>query len=343
MVVNVVINIYNDMFQLKDTRYNDVRLIFQEEGHKYTDTFGNTYKSTTTLLHDYQPKFDREYWLNKKAKELHISKERLAKQWDTITVEACERGTNTHNGLEDGIKDNSMFKKAVQYSYADDGSMITLADIPNINMNVKPLDVKGFIDATENKYPEIYRVFDYYTNAGYTIYSEIGAFLIDYLTSGCIDVLCLRDDQFVIGDWKTNRGGLKFEAGYYKKDKTIKPAQETDNWVTKKEYLLPPVNHLPNCNGSIYNLQLSKYAFMVETILGIPCAGLWLAHIDSDFVLNQYGRPKRFSDGLYHIKSNPVEKVTLHKMSYLKNEVISILNDRRKEIEASRIRCASLF
>lgn len=331
------------MLQLRDTRYNDVRLIFKEDGHKYTDTLGNEYLSTTTLLHDYQKKFDKDYWLEKKAKELHISKERLLKQWDTIKDEACERGTNTHNGLEDGIKDNSKFKDAVKYTLAKDGSMITVADIPNINMNVKPLDIKGFIDATENKYPEIYKVFDYYTNAGYTIYSEVGGFLIDFLTSGCIDVLCLREDQFVIGDWKTNRGGLKFEAGYYKKDKSVKPAQETNQWITKNEYLLPPVNHLPNCNGSIYNLQLSKYAFMVEYILGIPCAGLWLAHIDSDFVLNEYGRPRRFPDGLYHIKDNPVPSVTLHKMKYLKKEIISILSDRRKAVEASRIRSRSLF
>lgn len=331
------------MLELKDSRYNDVRLIFKEDGHKYTDTFGNEYKSTTTLLHDYKPKFDRDYWLEKKAKELHISKERLAKQWANITDEACTRGTNTHNALEDGIKDNSKFKDAVRYSFADDGTMITIADIPNINMNVKPLDIKGFIDATENKYSEIYEIFNYYTNNGYTIYSEVGAFLIDYLTSGCIDVLCLREDQFVIGDWKTNRGGLKFEAGYYKKDKSTRPAQETDEWVTKKEFLLPPVGHLANCNGSIYNLQLSKYAYMVETILGIPCVGLWLAHIDSDFVLNKYGRPMRFADGLYHIKQNPVEKVTLHKMKYLKKEIIDILADRRREIESTRVRSQLLF
>ena len=29
------------MLTLKDTGYNDVRLIFKEEGHKYNDTFGN--------------------------------------------------------------------------------------------------------------------------------------------------------------------------------------------------------------------------------------------------------------------------------------------------------------
>ena len=60
------------MLQLKDTRYNDVRLIFKEEGHKYNDTFGNEYKSMTTLLHDYAPAFDQSYWLKKKAKEYKI-------------------------------------------------------------------------------------------------------------------------------------------------------------------------------------------------------------------------------------------------------------------------------
>ena len=72
------------MLTLRDTRYNDVRLIFKEEGHKYNDTFGNEYKSTTTLLHSYQPVFDKKYWLKKKAKELGISEKRLEEQWQTI-------------------------------------------------------------------------------------------------------------------------------------------------------------------------------------------------------------------------------------------------------------------
>ena len=331
------------MLNLKDTRYNDVRLIFKEEGHKYNDTFGNEYKSTTTLLHEYQPAFDKSYWLKKKAKELGISEKRLAQQWQDITDEACARGTKTHNGLEDGIKSSSMFKKAVQHMIKDNGEMITIADLPDINTNIKQLNINEFKELTENKYPKVYEVFEYYAYAGYKIYSEIGGFLIDYLVSGTIDVLCIRDDQFVIGDWKTNRGGLQFESGYYKKDRTQKPNQLTDVWVPKKDTLLPPVNNLPLCNGSIYNLQLSLYAYMVETILGIPCAGLWLCHIDSDFVLNEYGMPKRFPDGLYHVKENPVEKVTLHKMKYLRNEIIKVLEDRRKQIAATKIQSKNLF
>lgn len=323
--------------KLKDERYKNVRLIFNEEGHKYTDNFGNEYKSTTTILHDYQPSFDKNYWLKKKAKELNISTKELAKQWDKIRDEACDRGTKTHNNLEDGIKSSSKFKDAIRYIQPKNGEMITIADIPDINRNVKELDIKQFIDITENKYQEIYNVFEYYKNNGYKIYSEIGGFLIDYLISGTIDVLCIREDQFVIGDWKTNRDGLKFESGYYKKDKTQKPYQDTNIWIGKKENLLPPVSGMPNCNGSIYNLQLSMYAAMVQIILGIPCAGLWLAHIDSDFILNEYGMPKKFNDGTFKLNENPKEKITLHKMIYRYKEIQAILNDRKKVLKANEI------
>lgn len=323
------------MLELRDKRYNDIRLVFDEPQHKYTDTLGNGYISTTTILHNYQPKFDKSYWLRKKSKELGISEKKLEQQWDTIKDEACERGSNTHNGLEDGIKGGSQFKKAIQYlETRQSGEMITVADIPTILGNYRLLDLSEFIELTENKYPQIYEVFQRYTDNGYQIYAEIGTFLIDFLVSGTIDVLLLREDKFVIGDWKTNRGGLKFEAGYFKKDKSQKPAQTTDIWVPKQDFLLPPVNNLPNCNGSVYNLQLSMYAFMVELILGIPCIGMWLCHIDSDFELNEYGQPKRFPDGLYHIKENPKEKTTFHVMQYRKQEIELILNDRRMQLEA---------
>lgn len=331
------------MFNIRDTRYEDIKLTFKEEGHSYTDSLGNSYLSATTLLHRYSPAFDKSYWLKKKAQELHISEKRLEQQWGTITKEACERGTKTHNGLEDGIKGSSMFKEAVKYMIKENGEMITVADISNIHANVKEMYLDEFIDMTEGKYPKFYEVFKYYISKGYKIYSEIGAFLIDYLLSGTIDVLLLRDDQFVIGDWKTNRGGLKFESGYYKKDKSTIPNQETDVWVSTSDTLLPPVSNLPKCNGMIYNLQLSLYAVFVEYILGIPCAGLWLGHIDSDFVLNQWGRPKRFPDGLYHVKKNPQPQCTLHKMQFLRNEIYAILADRKKEVEASIVTSKSLF
>lgn len=318
-----------------DSRYNSDYLYFDEPTHKYTDSLGNSYISVTTMIHDnYTPKFDKKYWLRKKSRELGISSKELERQWQAITDEACTRGTATHNGIEDAIKENSMFKNAIQYlNQVESGRCITVADIPNLIP--RPLDLDKFKKATNNKYQKIYDVFDFYINKGYTIYSEIGAFLIDYLISGTIDILCIKEDRFVILDWKTNRNGLQFEAGYFKKDKSTTPAQLTNQYIVKDEKMLPPLSHLDNCNGMHYTMQLSTYARMVELILGIPCVGLGLCHIGSPFVKNQYGMPYRDKNNQYPIDENGEETVNWHHINYLRNEVDAILRDRKTFLDSN--------
>ena len=315
-----------------DNRYKDNFLFFDEGPHKYNDTLGNEYRSVTTLIGDYYNHFDADYWAHKKAREQGKSEKQIRAEWDRIKDEACERGTATHNGIEDAIKSVSKFKEAIRYlEEAKSGRCITIADIPDLIP--RPLDVEEFKEATNNKYPEIYRVFDFYTERGYTIYSEIGAFLIDYLISGTIDIFCYRPTDFVILDWKTNRDGLKFEAGYYKKDKSTIPNQLTNEWVKKKQFMLPPLNHLDDCNGMHYSMQLSLYALMAEIILDIPCVGLGLCHIGSPWVLNKYGQPLRDNEG-YHVDPNGEETVKWFKIQYLKNEAKALLQDRYYKLKA---------
>lgn len=315
-----------------DTRYKDNFLFFDEGPHKYNDSLGNEYRSVTTLIGDYYNHFDADYWAHKKAREQGKSEKQIRAEWDRIKDEACERGTATHNGIEDAIKSVSKFKEAIRYlEEAKSGRCITIADIPDLIP--RPLDVEEFKEATNNKYPEIYRVFDFYTERGYTIYSEIGAFLIDYLISGTIDIFCYRPTDFVILDWKTNRDGLKFEAGYYKKDKSTIPNQLTNEWVKKKQNMLPPLNHLDDCNGMHYTMQLSLYAIMAEIILDIPCVGLGLCHIGSPWVLNKYGQPLRDTEG-YHVDPNGEETVKWFKIQYLKNEAKALLKDRYYRLKA---------
>lgn len=318
-----------------DSRYNSNYLYFDEPTHKYTDSLGNSYISVTTMIHDnYTPKFDKKYWLRKKSRELGISSKELERQWQAITDEACSRGTATHNGIEDAIKENSMFKNAIQYlNQVESGRCITVADIPNLIP--RPLDLDKFKEATNNKYEKIYDVFDFYINKGYTIYSEIGAFLIDYLISGTIDILCIKEDRFVILDWKTNRNGLQFEAGYFKKDKSTTPAQLTNQYIVKDEKMLPPLSHLDNCNGMHYTMQLSTYARMVELILDIPCVGLGLCHIGSPFVKNQYGMPYRDKNNQYPIDENGEETINWYHINYLRNEVDAILKDRKTFLDSN--------
>ena len=318
-----------------DSRYNSDYLYFDEPTHKYTDSLGNSYISVTTMIHDnYTPKFDKKYWLRKKSRELGISSKELERQWQAITDEACSRGTATHNGIEDAIKENSMFKNAIQYlNQVESGRCITVADIPNLIP--RPLDLNKFKEATNNKYQKIYDVFDFYINKGYTIYSEIGAFLIDYLISGTIDILCIKEDRFVILDWKTNRNGLQFEAGYFKKDKSTTPAQLTNQYIVKDEKMLPPLSHLDNCNGMHYTMQLSTYARMVELILDIPCVGLGLCHIGSPFIKNKYGMPYRDKNNQYPIDENGEETINWYHINYLRNEVDAILRDRKTFLDSN--------
>lgn len=315
-----------------DNRYKDNFLFFDEGPHKYTDTLGNEYRSVTTLIGDYYNHFNADYWAHKKAREQGKSEKQIRAEWNRIKDEACERGTATHNGIEDAIKSVSKFKEAIKYlEEVKSGRCITIADIPDLIP--RPLDVEEFKVATNNKYPEIYRVFDFYTERGYIIYSEIGAFLIDYLISGTIDIFCYRPTDFVILDWKTNRDGLKFEAGYYKKDKSTIPNQLTNEWIKKKQNMLPPLNHLDDCNGMHYTMQLSLYAIMAEIILDIPCVGLGLCHIGSPWVLNKYGQPLRDNEG-YHIDPNGEETVKWFKIQYLKNEAKALLKDRYYRLKA---------
>lgn len=315
-----------------DNRYKDNFLFFDEGPHKYTDTLGNEYRSVTTLIGDYYNHFDADYWAHKKAREQGKSEKQIRAEWDRIKDEACERGTKTHNGIEDAIKEVSKFKNCIRYlNDTGSGRVITIADVPALIPT--PLNIEEFKDATQNKYPEIYRVFDFYTERGYIIYSEIGAFLIDYLISGTIDIFCYRPTDFVILDWKTNRDGLKFEAGYYKKDKSTIPNQLTNEWIKKKQNMLPPLNHLDDCNGMHYTMQLSLYAIMAEIILDIPCVGLGLCHIGSPWVLNKYGQPLRDSEG-YHVDPNGEETVKWFKIQYLKNEAKALLKDRYYKLKA---------
>lgn len=321
---------------MRDSRYDNTFLFFQEDGHKYNDSNGNSYKSVTTLIHDnYVPKFDVDLWARKKARELGKSVKEIKESWANITKEACNRGIITHNGIEDAIKNVSMFERAIQYlTKIESGRVVSVADIPNIQ--VKKLDIDKFIKATDNKYPEIYRVFKYYLDNGYTIYSEICVFLIDYLISGTIDILCIRDTDFVILDWKTNRNGLQFDAGYFRKDKTTKPHQLTNDYVIKKENMLPPLAHLPNCNGSHYTMQLSTYARMTELVLGIPCTNLGLCHIGNPFVKNKYGMPLLTANGTYPIDENGKDTVKWYQIKYRKHEADAIFADRLRQVKAEQ-------
>ena len=111
-------------------QYNRI-LYFDEPSHKYTDNLGNEYTSTTTLIHTCEIPFDKKGWARRLAREgggqyEGKNEKQIINQWDKITEEACEKGTNKHNNLEDNIKQHSKFKDAILRVPREDNVLYTI-------------------------------------------------------------------------------------------------------------------------------------------------------------------------------------------------------------------------
>ncbi len=74
-------------------------------------------------------------------------------------------------------------------------------------------------------------------------------------TIGTADKITIKDKGFFIRDYKCNEGTLEFEAkAYYNPTKNKK----------LKSFLQPPVQHIEDCKGMKYMLQLSLYSYFLE-------------------------------------------------------------------------------
>jgi|LakMenE01Jun11ns_1017448.scaffolds.fasta_scaffold9952597_11 hypothetical protein len=79
------------------------------------------------------------------------------------------------------------------------------------------------------------------------IYPELMLYDFDYMVCGQSDEVEILDRKINIID--------------YKSDKSIDFKAYQTEW-TEPEYLLPPLNHLQNCNGNLYALKMSLYMYM---------------------------------------------------------------------------------
>jgi hypothetical protein len=156
-------------------------------------------------------------------------------------------------------------------------------------------------------------------NDGWSIYAERKIFIKDSGIAGTIDLLLIKGQHFMIFDWKTNKGELKFKSGYYKKHNGFK----TNIWVDKKTFMFYPINHIEDCKGSTYTLQLSMYAHMLEVETELKCFKLCLFHI-TDEIDNSTG----------------LNKIVEHPIKYWKKEVKDMLKykDFREGDSATKLK-----
>ena len=194
-------------------KYNRT-LFFDEPTHKYTDDLGCEYTSTTTVIHKYEIPFDSDAWAKRLARQgggQYNGKtvKEIKEQWATITDNACTKGSATHNKLEDGVKQHSKFKDAVQrLKLEDNNKLYTIDDIIRNGLKCK-LDIDKFAKSLDGKYPDIIKLIAFYVDKGYSLYAEVGLYDPHYLISGMIDLLAIKDDKYFIFDYKTTKDELE--------------------------------------------------------------------------------------------------------------------------------------
>ena len=279
------------------------RIVFDPVEHKYTDEDQSTYISVTQKLNKITTPFNEKYWAKVKAEERGVSVDTILAEWASIRDYANNKGNAVHSKLEDSANDASLRERTL--------GLLSTGKIPGRNpIWGYEIDLDIFAETPlAICYPKIFNLVKKYIEQGWKLYAEKRVYLWEYLICGTIDLLLVRGSEFIILDWKTNKDILKFEAGYYRKENGIK----TTEWVSTNKKLLAPLNHLPECKGMIYTMQLSTYARIAEA-WGYICRGLILCHILEYHLEEALDRKK---------ESNAT--IQIYPINYLKNEATTLI------------------
>lgn len=261
------------------------KIYFDEELHKYTDELSNPYTSVTTIISKYYEGFKTKEMAERCAKigrnPSHAkylkykgkSAKQLIYEWENTKNVACEKGTKKHNYFETIIREGTNYNK-IKNNYTGN-RIYTIEDVINDN-KIGRLDLSYFEQqGIKQKYPVIYNIIKDLVSAGFLIYAEIGVYDPINMICGLIDIILIRNNEFIILDWKTNAAPIKFESGYFVKDNY---GNLTEEYILNNHFFYHPLDYVPASTGHKYSMQLSGYAELVESF-GFVHKGSILCHI----------------------------------------------------------------
>lgn len=211
----------------------DARILFQEDGHKYTllnedgSVNDNKTLSVTTLIHNYFSHFDPDKIIEKMMKSRNwpnskyfgMTAEDIKKQWDDNRDLQAGRGTYIHLCIEQFFNGMDVVEKSVEFGYFNKFWY---------DFGLKCSQFKPY--RTEM-----------------LIFNEL--FGKDRVTlCGSVDkILHDGEGNYIILDWKRSKQ-ISFDDKY------------------EHKVGLFPFEDLPDCNHSHYKLQLNIYRHILETI-----------------------------------------------------------------------------
>ena len=217
------------MLNLQNTHPNDSRINFNSNKHEYFVDGKKIKLSVTGLIEKFFPKFDSEYWSNKKAIEriqmeggkltddnIKNVKKEILSEWEVNRKEAAEKGTLLHEKIED------------YYNKIDNEH-----DLPEFH----------YFKQFTNKYPTLkpykteWRIFDYSLSL-----------------AGSIDMVYEKDNgELFLFDWKrsakiVNGAGHLIESDF--------------------DYGFDELCHIADNSYNRYSLQLNLYKYIIESNYG---------------------------------------------------------------------------
>lgn len=290
----------------------ELNLFLDKDTHVYTDSYGNTYNSVTTLTGDYKyvsdfnaiaaacEKIGKNPNHPKYPLYKNMTKRQILKKWDKDKKKGATKGSIKHDYLETRLKKSLNYKVAPKLTQPT--QIFTINHIlQDHTYGTLDLD-KLYRTHFKRKYPQILDFLTELHLKGYRMYPEICTYDPEILLSGLIDLLLIKDTSMIIVDWKTNKDPkIMFEAGYYEKDNNN---NFTGKYIQKDYRMKPPLDHLASSTGNQHALQLSTYARLTENF-GFKLSGICLWHIR---------------------ELDKIETASMIRMPYLKDEVNSILH-----------------
>lgn len=201
-------------------------IFFDKDSHTYTYKNGEKFKGVTGWIGEYKKPFDREKISKGVAYKTGRSQEDVLAEWDDTLATSQDYGNGVHDAIEN----------LVNIGTWDDTYDRELTNFMTIMKDYGLTPIRCEL----------------------TVYNE------DIRRASNVDLLCMRDDEIVVLDFKTPAKGIKFDA--YKDQK-----------------MLYPINILPDASYYHYSLQLDIYAYWLEEKYNLPVASdHWILYIRED-------------------------------------------------------------
>jgi ATP-dependent exoDNAse (exonuclease V) beta subunit len=261
---------------------------FDPDRHAYVTDNNEEYLSVTKLLSKYKPAFDAETAAAKASKNRKSKWYKMdPEQIKQVWKQESERSTTLGNWYHDQREKDLLECETISYEE------YTLP-IYTCKYNTDGYKTAGDQKLVDGVYPEHF------------------IYLPSMKIAGQSDKVTVAGGKVDILDYKTN--------------KEIK-TQGFRNYEGVTQKMLFPMSHLDDCNLNHYALQLSIYMYIILKHNPLLRAGnLTLQHIifEEDFDKDPYGYPIYLRDA----NGNPIIKdVIPYKVPYLKDEVITLLQD----------------